>query len=241
MVASDPTHHGWAIDSFSGKLGPVFVKELRQGLRARHFVAPFLTIHVLAILIVVIQFLVKHFADPGGASSPYSFGLFFGGMLDHLLLLLLWLIVGIVMPLTGINALQSELASGRNIELLLMAGLTRWQIMKGKWLVLCVLSGLIMISMLPYMLTLYFTGGVELVDQIKQFANVWIFNVVMSAVAVGASGFQHLLGRLAPVFLDGFHQLSCRRVKKTPGTDLLLPVRHAWINQTGDRHRQYGR
>jgi len=197
MVAANPVIDNMSSMTFSEKLGPVLVKELRQGLRAQRFVTPFLSIHALAILIVSTQFLVKHFAEQGGVFS----GLISSGLLDQPLFLLLWLVVGIVMPLTGINSLQPEVENGRNIELLLMAGLTRWQIMRGKWMVLCALSALIMVSMLPYMFTLYFTGGVELVEQIKRFANIWIFNVVMSAATVGASGFRHLLARLATIAL----------------------------------------
>lgn len=200
MVAANPSADHLPLDTFSEKLGPVFVKELRQGLRARSFVAPFLIIHLLAILVVGTQFFIKHFADgsgmPPGMGSLFRFNIF-----DYSLLILLWLMVGFVMPLTGISALRSELESGRNAELLLMAGLTRWQVIMGKWLVLCALSSLIIISMLPYMFTLYFTGGVELVTQVKQLANVWIFNIVMSAATVGSSGFRHLIGRLATVLL----------------------------------------
>ena len=195
MVAATSLSENLPADTFSDKLGPVFVKELRQGLRARRFTAPFLIIHALAITIVAIQFALK-LASQSGSSAFSELDMFIGVMLDQLLLMLLWLIVGIVMPLTGINALQSELTSGRNVELLVMAGMTRWQIMRGKWLVLCALSGLIMISMLPYMFSLYFSGGVELVNQITQFANIWLLNIVMSAVIIGASGLRHLMGRL---------------------------------------------
>lgn len=193
MVAAENVATNLPLDPFPERLAPVFVKELRQGLRARRFVVPFLSIHALAVILVAIQFALGYFADQN--ETAYGLGSFAGGLLDGGILLLLWVMVGIVMPLTGINALQAELAQERNVELLLMAGLSRWQIMRGKWLVLCVLSGLIMVSMFPYMLTLYFAGGVELVAQTTQFAVLWIFNVVMGAIIVGASGFHHLLGR----------------------------------------------
>ena len=199
MVAAESITNSITLDSFPERLAPVFVKELRQGLRARRFVLPFLSIHILAAILVAIQFALGYFADQNEAT--HGLGSFAGSLLDGGILLLLWVIVGIVMPLTGIDALQAELAEERNIELLMMAGLSRWQIMRGKWLVLCVLSGLIMVSMFPYMLTLYFTGGVELVAQTTQFAVLWVFNIVMSAIIVGASGFRHLLGRFLVIGL----------------------------------------
>lgn len=220
MVTANPAVDDLPSLTLSDKLGPVFVKELRQGLRAQRFVAPFLTIHALALLIVATQFVVKHFSEQIGLFP----GLMSGGILAHPLFLLLWLIVGIVMPMTGINSLQAELEGGRNIELLLMSGLTRWQIMRGKWMVLCAMSGLIMVSMLPYMFTLYFTGGVELVDQIKRFANIWIFNGVMSAAAIGASGFRHLLARLATVILVWLTYSFTVNVAPIPSPLSLIPI-----------------
>lgn len=193
MVATESIANGLPLDPFPERLDPVFVKDLRQGLRARRFVVPFLSVHALAVMLVATQFALRYFADQN--EIAHGLGAFAGGLLDGGILLLLWVMVGFVMPLTGITALQAELAQERNVELLLMAGLSRWQIMRGKWLVLCALSGLIMVSMFPYMLTLYFAGAVELVSQTTQFAVLWIFNVVLSAMIVGASGFRHLVGR----------------------------------------------
>lgn len=207
MVNPTSTDHDRPLDSLSGKLGPVYVKELRQGLRARLFTVPFLSIHALAILIVASQFLIKHFTDPMGTTPSLGAALFSTSVHDHALLLMLWLLIGIVMPLTGINALQSELVGGRNVELLLMAGLTRWQITRGKWLVLCTLSALIMISILPYMLTLYFTGGVDLIAQLTNFIGLSTFNIYISAVIIGSSGFRPLLGRLIAIGLTFFSWL----------------------------------
>lgn len=207
MVNPESTDHDRPLYSFSGKLGPVYVKELRQGLRARHFTIPFLTFHALAVLIVASQFLIKYYTNSMGAPPHFVAPFLLASIQNHGLLLLPWLLVGIIMPLTGINALQSELAGGRNVELLLMAGLTRWQITRGKWLALCTLSGLILISTLPYMLTLYFAGGVDLIAQLMNLIGLSAFNIYISAVIIGSSGFRHLLGRLITIGLAFFSWL----------------------------------
>ncbi len=204
MVTTKLARHELSLDPFSEKLDAVFVKELRQGMRARRFIAPFLSIHALAILIITTQLLSMYFYGQNNDPAAHRLQSFSTGILDQSLLILPWLLVGIIMPLTGINALQSELSGGRNVELLLMAGLTRWQIMRGKWLVLCTLSGLMMISILPYMLTLYFTGGINLLSQMANFLGITTFNFLMNAVIVGSSGFRPLVGRVITIGLVFF-------------------------------------
>lgn len=196
-----------ALDAFSDKFGAVFVKEMRQGLRAHRFVAPFLTLHALAFLAVVGQLAFTFFAELDNSPALYGLQSFFDGMLERSFLTLLWFFVGIVMPLTGINALQAELNHERNIDLLLMSGLSRWQIIRGKWLVLCSLSFLILISMLPYMLTLYFSGGIDLIGQVKEMFKLWLFNGLMCAATLASSAYRHLVMRLLLIGLIFFSSL----------------------------------
>lgn len=197
-----------ALDAFSDKFGAVFVKEMRQGLRAHRFAAPFLTLHALAFFSVVGQLTFTFFAELDSNPAIYGLQSFFDGMLERSFLSLLWFFVGIVMPLTGINSLQSELNHERNIDLLLMSGLSRWQIIRGKWLVLCSLSFLILISMFPYMLTLYFTGGIDLISQAKEMFNLWLFNALMCAATLASSAYRHLVMRLLLLGLIFFSSLT---------------------------------
>ena len=66
-------------------------------------------------------------------------------------------VVAGVMPLRLMESLRGE-SDGRNAELLLMGGLTRWQIVRGKWMPQAVLTLLSLVSPLPYMLVRYFFG-----------------------------------------------------------------------------------
>lgn len=171
-----------SLDDFGDRLGPVVVKELRQGLRARQFVGPFLLIHVVAVFAV----LVEAVAGSAGGSVVGS------GMLMSIITLVLC----VFMPLYGFGALQPELNPGRNIELLLLANLSRWQIVIGKWLVMTSLAGLILISLLPYLLMRHYIGGVDLVANLSYVGAVAAVNVTMNAAVIGASGFTNYIGRL---------------------------------------------
>ena len=100
------------------------------------------------------------------------------------------------MPLTLFGALQPEVSDGKNIELLLMSNLTRWQIVLGKLLVGSALSGLMLISLLPYILMRYFVGNVELVKSALGVLGLILINAMMNAIVIGASGFRNYVGRV---------------------------------------------
>ncbi len=173
---------------FSDRFSPVFVKELRQGLRANYFVMPFIGAQVLAIIAVILEMVLGMF----GSGGLFSGGLFFT---------FLSIVFSIVMPLTLFGALQPEISAGRNVELLLMSNLTRWQIVRGKFLVGCVLSGLMMVSLLPYLLIRYFVGDVELLQNAGMVIALMLGNALMNAIVVGASATRNYVGR---VFIIGF-------------------------------------
>jgi hypothetical protein len=176
-------------------LSPVFAKELRQGLRAHRFVLPFVTAQIFAVIAIGAELgITSAFAGAAGSDS-------FGGLIVAVLIVG----VGVVMPLTNIAALRPELTDGRNVELLLMSNLDRWQIALGKWLVGFTLAMLMLVSLLPYMLTRYFAGGTELVKDLLIIIGIVLGNALFTGLAIGASGFGNLLGRF---FLFGMGALS---------------------------------
>lgn len=173
---------------------PVFVKELRQGLRANQFVWPFIVVQIAAIACIVIEYTDRHvlngtgfvFADP-----------------EILFHALLWTVFGGVLPLTLFSALRPELAGGRNVELLLMSNLSRWQIVLGKWFVGSVLSGLMLVSLLPYWLVRYLIGNVGNVGiELAVIFGVLVTNATMNAIVIGASGFRNYVGRVCMILLS---------------------------------------
>ncbi len=170
---------------FPDILGPMIVKELRQGTRAKIFVVPFLGVHLLMLIALGFDLSAE---GQGGAfffgwdplAGQGMFWLFSYGLLL------------LVTPFGGLGALQRE-ASGANVELLLMTKLSRWRIVFGIWLVLCALGGLIALTLLPYLLVRYFLiGGMNVVATATVFAILVVLNAVANALAIGLSGYSSL-------------------------------------------------
>ena len=122
---------------------------------------------------------------------------------DGLLVFVISLVVGIIMPLTGFGALRPELESGRNVELLLLANVSRWQIVVGKWLTMSSLAWLILISLVPYMLARHFIGGINIVFSLTFLAGLALSNAALNGIVIGASGFGNYIGRLAVLVIGG--------------------------------------
>ncbi len=171
---------------FPDRLPAMVVKELRQGLRSPMFVAPFAGVHVAAILAVGKEYLD---GDTRDFSSPF------------------WIVaaavVGFLMPLRGFTALREECVGG-NSALLLLGGLSRWQIVRGKWLVQIMMCGLLLISLLPYMLVRYFLGGMEIIPNVLMAGNVFGMSAGISGCVIGASGYASPTLRFIVAGLGGF-------------------------------------
>ena len=144
------------------RLGPMTVKELRQGLRRGMFVYPFLGIHLLAVVAMAVEFQmaeVEEYTEYAGDSEPvpvHPGDPWFSGPF--------WAVAGavclILMPLGGLALMGQELEEG-NHELLLMTPLSRWKVVRGKFLALWVLCLLTFVSLLPYMIVRYLNGGMD--------------------------------------------------------------------------------
>ncbi len=185
-------------------LPPVFVKELRQGLRANQFVWPFLIVQIAAILCVAVEYAVRHALGESGilGSAPA------GGLFSVIFYVLLWIVFSLVLPLTQFGALQPELAKGRNVEILLLSNLSRWQIVLGKWFVGTVLGMLMLTSLIPYWLVRYLIGSIgDFGTEFLQIIGIVLINALMNAIVVGASGFRNYIARGFLIFLSA---ISCQ-------------------------------
>jgi len=194
-----------SLTDFGDRFGPMLVKEFRQGLRAKTFVAPFLLIQVVAVLAVLGEAL---FAG-SDRNSDFDFA-------EGALTWVVGVMLGAVMPLTGFSALQPELRGGRNIELLLLANLSRWQIVVGKWLVMNSLAVLVLISLLPYLLSRYFIGGINSVESLSFLITIGTVNVVMNAAVIGASGFSNVVARFAVLAITIGSYFICSMISVLP-------------------------
>ncbi len=177
------------ISDFPDRLSPVFVRDLRQGLRANAFVWIFIILQVLALVATLVELALLQIIG-NAASGPLSSGTFF---------VVLWGTFCVVLPLSLFGSLQNELGQGRNIELLLAASLTRWQLVRGKLLVASCLSGLLLGSLLPYFLIRYFMGSLELIPALGMIGSIALINTAANAIVIGASGYSNYVGRAAVI------------------------------------------
>jgi ABC-type transport system involved in multi-copper enzyme maturation permease subunit len=152
----------------------MLVKELRQGMRAPLFIQPFVGVHLAAILSVAGEY------NSGGVRdivSPFW--------------IVAFAVVAFIMPLRGFSALREE-CDGENSSLLIVSGLSRWQIVRGKWLVQIVLCGLTFVSLMPYMLVRYFLGGFEIIPNALMAVVVMTASAGVSGCVIGASGYRQV-------------------------------------------------
>lgn len=172
---------------FPDWLDPMMVKELRQGLRARWFVVPFLAVQAAAAGLVWMEYWLAKV--PGGNPAAVMDGGLYFWLLVHVAAALL-------LPLRCLGSLGEELEGG-NAGLVLLAGISRWKIALGKWLTQMLLTGLVLLSLLPYGIVRYFFGGVEFAPNLAALLNVIGAAAAINALFLGASGYAHYWMRAA--------------------------------------------
>lgn len=121
------------LTDFPDRIPPVLVKELRQGLRGRMFVVPFLVLQFLLIVTV-------------GGGNTLSFWHFIMVMLIFLL------------PSRNLGALGDE-RDANTLDTLLLTRLTPWRIVWGKWCSATAQSLLVAVAIVPYLLVRYLNDG----------------------------------------------------------------------------------
>jgi len=158
------------MNDFADWLSPIVVKELRQGLRARAFLAIFLISQFFMIVCVLVSL-------GDGPSKEGSFWLF---------RVLLGIAVLLAMPLRGLGALFGEIR-GNTLELMLLTQLSAWRIVAGKWLALVLQTLLLICAVLPYVVLRYFLGGVSLIDDLSVLGWMVAGSILLTALSVGLS------------------------------------------------------
>ena len=188
----------WKERDLPERLGPMMVKELRQGLRRGLFLFPFIAIQVLAIAAMVVEFQmdIEDIEKTTAYDGPLNFLLFFPGSMFSGPF---WMVVGticlVLMPLGGLMLMSQELDEG-NHELLLMTPLSRWQVVQGKFLALWGICLLTFSSLLPYAIVRYFIGGIDVGRNIALALTVILGSGMFVAGAIGASSFKGMLARI---------------------------------------------
>lgn len=159
----------------------MLVKELRQGLRAKAFIAVFLVLQALLGLILL--------AASAGASSDRA-----GMAVSQVIFVFFALAVLVIQPLRGIAALSSEI-KGSTIDLMVLTRLSSWRIITGKWIALVGQSSLLLATIIPYLILRYYFGGMNLFAELLLVLLVFLLSSALTAVTVGLSASSSILVR----------------------------------------------
>ncbi len=183
-------------DDLSDRFDAMIVKELRQGMRRGIFIYPFVALHILTTLALVIEFSV----DEPTAYSDYvgvmNIGMFFpGGLYSGPF----WGVVGficiVLAPMGAFVMMTKELDSG-NYEILLLTPLSRWKVVKGKFVAIWGMCLVMMVSLLPYVIVRYVFGGMDIWRNIALTLTVFFGAAVVAAGCLGASSYPKMGGRI---------------------------------------------
>ena len=162
-------------NDFPDWLSPIVVKELRQGLKSKAFVAIATVLQGGMAFIFVLAALSG--MTPGSGAVDTLSG-FFWFMLS---LPLMFFFPG--------RALQSvvEETKVQTLELVQMTRLRSLRIVFGKWLALSTQSLLLALAILPYFVLRYFFGGVNLTSDLLSLASLLALSLVLCAAGIAAS------------------------------------------------------
>jgi hypothetical protein len=171
---------------FGDWLSPMLVKELRQGMRSRIFVAAFYLTQLLMILSTVFSVLA---ASRNDTATGDLFGFLNG---------LFWFLVSVpllfVMPLLGFGALHAEMKA-RTLELVFLTRLSAWRIVAGKWTALMAETLLLVCAVLPYVILRYFLGGVDILEDLQGLFFLLIASALLTATTLAMSPYESKLLR----------------------------------------------
>lgn len=174
-----------ARNDFPDALSPMLVKELRQGLRSRIFMAAFYLTQGLMILSVIFNLVASQIVSSSADPMAVLNGLF-------------WFMISVpllfFMPLRGFAALHGELKSG-TLELVFLSRLSALRIATGKWLALVVQTLLLVTAVLPYVLIRYFLGGIDILDDLRNLGILVLASATLSALTIAISPYESKLLR----------------------------------------------
>ena len=163
------------------------IKDLRQAMQQRMFIIPFIAIHMFMLVALAIEW---HNIQDISTTLPahrYTSRITFW--------FVAYVVLGVVLPLRTFNALQEETHEG-NAELLMMAGISRWRIVRGKWLVHVGLVFVITASLFPYLIVRYFFGAFDFWENVIQLLGVIGCSLASGALVIGASGYKSYTTRI---------------------------------------------
>src|SRR5690606_22562529 len=160
-------------------LSPMIVKELRQGMRTRVFAGAFLVMQATMVMLILLSL---------SARDPNMVNFFFWLLLEGLLVLIL--------PLRGVNALSGEIQT-RTFELLVLTRLSVFRIALGKWAALVLQGLLIVASLFPFVILLYFTSDINLIKEAQHLLLIWMLSSALTALVIAISALPSKIFRVS--------------------------------------------
>lgn len=153
-----------------GELNPVLVKELRQELRVRSFVHSFVWFHLAMIILTIMSPALR------GADAEFSISsaLFWSVLAVPLLL---------VIPMRAFTVFSKE-TRANELELIFLTRISAWQMVFYKWVALCLEGVLLLVAALPYAITRYFLGSMNMIDALYTLGVFLLLMFLLSALAV---------------------------------------------------------
>ncbi len=155
--AAPPAFRG--LRDFPDLIPPMLVKELRQGLKGRAFVIPFLVLQGVLIPAV----------SEGGRQPAYAF----------------WTAIAIVLlfllPSRSLSALGEE-RDANTLDTLVLTRLTPWRIVSGKWAASAAYSLLVAVSVIPYLLIRYLYSGSNMIQDLVLLCGLLLLSGTVAAV-----------------------------------------------------------
>jgi hypothetical protein len=162
------------LTDFPDRISPMLVKELRQGMRAKTFIAVFLSLQIFLGVMLLSASLASSSDQVGDLISGIIFTFFA-------------IAVILVQPLRGTSALSSEV-KGNTIDMMVLTRLSAWRIVTGKWVAIVGQSALLFSTIIPYLILRYFFGGMNLVGEIVCIILIFMTSMALTAMTVGLSG-----------------------------------------------------
>lgn len=178
-----------ATPDYPSYLPPMLVKELRQLLRTRGFIAVLLGIHVLMIFVLLLLVIMEQL----DSNSGY-------GITNGLFWSLMSLVLLIITPLRGGNSLNQEFQT-KSIDLLLLTRLSANRIVLGKWGSLMATGSLFALSLLPYGMLRYFFGPGDMLGDACQLLAMATLSATLTAISVWGSSLARVSRILVPIIV----------------------------------------
>lgn len=169
------------INNFPDWMGPMVVKELRQGVRARGFTVT-IWVSQLLLVLLVLSLLLSGDRQSGGEQLT-------GSLFTVYVILLLF-----VQPLRSLGAVFVEIKAN-TLPLMQLTRMNAGRIVLGKWVSLFVQSLLLAVGLLPYFVVRYFLGGMDVTSNLLAYCGVLFASGVLTAVGVGMSASRSALIR----------------------------------------------